>query len=109
MDSLRFDPPSDLADEQLQRLLIDRWLYRGALLALLVVLAILVTTLSAGGLDSVPRQIVVGVLIVAGGAATIVFVAMRHQDRKLYRLLRDRRRRQRSASGQTEQRGRPPP
>lgn len=80
------------SDQEIEQLLIDRWLYRGGILVLLAIFAILLTVLSGNGLTSLSDRIVAGALVVCGIVATGVFVVMRHQDRALYRTLRDRRR-----------------
>lgn len=80
-----------LDDEALERLLIERWVYRGAMLAVIFLAAITATWIGARGLTGVADQVTVGVLLVLGLAAGVVAFAMRHQDLKIHRELRRRR------------------
>ena len=80
-----------LEDGALERLLIERWLYRGLMLAVILVAAVTATYLGTRGISGVADQITVGVtLAVALGAAAVAFV-MRQQDLRIHRELRRRR------------------
>jgi len=81
-----------LDDEALERLLVERWLYRGLMLGVILLSAILVSYLGARGLNGAADH---AILIVAVGvtlaAAAVAFV-LRQRDLKIHRELRERRR-----------------
>ena len=86
------DPWDKLPQPELEKLLVERWLYRGGLMAALVVLAVAGTLVASGGVQELPSQILiaaVAALIIAGAA---VFIAMRRRDHQMLRELRRRRR-----------------
>jgi hypothetical protein len=80
-----------LDDDSLGRLLIERWLYRGMMLAVILVAAIGATYLGARGLGGLPDQVTVAVLLALALAAAGVAFAMRQQDLRIHRELRRRR------------------
>lgn len=87
----------DLTEAELEHLLVERWLYRGGILALILTFAILITVLVSRGLESLADQILVGVLVFFTLLSAGVFVYLREQDRRIYRMVRDLRRRKRGA------------
>jgi len=81
----------DLDDEALERLLVERWLYRGILLGVLLLAAIVTTFLGIRGLVDRVDQITVGALLALALAAGAVAFTMRQGDLKIHRELRRRR------------------
>jgi len=80
-----------LDDRRLEALLVERWLYRGALLAVIFTTAIVVTWLGTRGLRGILDQVTVGALVtLALGVAAVAFT-MRQQDLRMLRELRRRR------------------
>jgi hypothetical protein len=82
-----------LADEALGRLLVERWLYRGLLLGVIFIAAIVVTYLGARGLHGVGDYLTLVVAVAVGLAAAAVAFVMRLHDLRIHRELRERRRR----------------
>jgi hypothetical protein len=82
-----------LDDEELERLLVERWLYRGAMLAVIFTAAVIVTWLGTRGLRGLADGITVGVLLALALAAGAAAFAMRRQDLRIMRELRLRRQR----------------
>ncbi|MBI2526372.1 MAG: hypothetical protein HYV93_10345 [Candidatus Rokubacteria bacterium] len=80
-----------LDDDGLERLLVERWLYRGAMLAVIFMSAVIVTWLGARGLRGLVDQVTVGVLVALGLAAGAVAFTMRRQDLRIHLELRHRR------------------
>jgi hypothetical protein len=80
-----------LDDDSLERLLIERWLYRGMMLAVILVAAIGATYLGARGLSGLTDQVTVVVLVALALAAASVAFVMRQQDLRIHRELRRRR------------------
>ena len=80
-----------LDEAALERLLVERWLYRGALLGVVLLAAILTTYMGVRGIGGLADQVTVAVLLAltfaAGGAAFV----MRQGDLKIHRELRRRR------------------
>src|SRR5262245_53836996 len=58
-----------LADEALQRLLIERWLYRGLMLCVVFVAAVIVTWVGSRGFSGPGDRITVGMLLALAIAA----------------------------------------
>jgi len=81
----------DLDDEALERLLVDRWLYRGILLGVLLLAAVVTSFLGIRGLVDRADQITVGALLALALAAGAVAFTMRQGDLKIHRELRRRR------------------
>ena len=81
-----------LNDDGLERLLLERWLYRGALLGVMLVAAIAVTYLGIQGVTSLVDRLTVGALVALGIAAGVITFIMRQHDIKIHRELRRRRR-----------------
>ena len=83
-----------LDDATLERLLVERWLFRGLLLTVMLAAAIAVTYIGMAGVSSLMDQLTVGALLVlAFSAGTVVFI-MRLTDIRVHRELRRRRVRQ---------------
>lgn len=79
-------------DDALERLLVERWLYRGGLLAIMLLSAIALTYLGLRGIDTLTDRLTVGVVIALGLVAGAVGVVMRLVDRRIHQELRRRRR-----------------
>lgn len=88
---MRDDEWRALDDESLERLLIERWLYRGLMLAVILVAAIAATYVASQGVDGVVAQVTLGVLVALALAAGAVVFVMRQQDLRVHRELRRRR------------------
>lgn len=80
-----------LDDEALERLLVERWLYRGILLGVIFLAAVVTSYLGVRGLADRADQITVGALLALGLAAAVVAFTMRQGDLKIHRELRRRR------------------
>ena len=81
-----------LDDSGLERLLLERWLHRGAMLGVMLVAAIVTTYLGTKGITSLADRLTVGALVTLGVAAGVVAFVMRQQDLRIHRELRRRRR-----------------
>ena len=80
-----------LDDQALERLLVERWVYRGILLGVIFLAAIITTYFGVRGfVDRADQITVVAFLALACAAATGAFT-MRQQDLKIHRELRRRR------------------
>jgi hypothetical protein len=80
-----------LSDEALERMLIERWLYRGLMLGVIFLAAIIATWLGARGLQGLGDRLTVGAVLALALAAAAVAFAMRQQDLRMHRELRRRR------------------
>ena len=80
-----------LDDEPLERLLVERWVYRGILLGVIFLAAIITTYLGVRGLVDRADQITIVALLALAFAAGAVAFTMRQQDLKIHRELRRRR------------------
>ena len=80
-----------LDDEALERLLVERWLYRGLLLGVIFLAAIVTTYLGVRGLVDRADQITAGALVAVAFAAAAGAFAMRQGDLKIHQELRRRR------------------
>jgi hypothetical protein len=80
-----------LGDEALERLLVERWLYRGLMLAVMLAAAILTTYLGLRGPTTLADRITVGAVLGLGVAAGAVAFVMRLGDLRIHRELRRRR------------------
>jgi hypothetical protein len=80
-----------LDEEALERMLVERWLYRGMMLGVVFLAAVVTTWLGVRGVASVADQITVGALVALALAAAAVAFAMRVQDLRIHRELRRRR------------------
>ncbi len=82
-----------LSDDALEKLLIERWLYRGVLLVLMLAAALLTTYLGTEGLRTAAERLTIaGLVCITLGAGAALFV-MRATDIRMHRELRGRRRR----------------
>ena len=80
-----------LDDDALERLLVERWLYRGVTLGVTLLAAVAVTWLGLRGVTTLIDQVTVGVLVALAFAAGILGFAMRQQDLRIHREIRRRR------------------
>lgn len=80
-----------LDEEALERLLVERWLYRGMMLGVMMLAAIVVTYLGVRGIASRVDQVTVGALLALALVAAAVAFTMREQDLRIHRELRRRR------------------
>lgn len=79
-------------DEALERLLVERWLYRGAMLAVMLISAAITTYVAAQGVATLADWVSVGALLALGVAAAVVAFVMRLGDIRILKELRRRRR-----------------
>jgi len=80
-----------LDDESLERLLVERWLYRGLMLAIMLAAAIVTTYLGMRGIATLLDQLTVAALLALALAAGAVAFTMRLADLRMHRELRRRR------------------
>jgi hypothetical protein len=81
-----------LDDHELESLLVQRWLYRGSMLGVILVAAIVATYFGMSGISGLVSQVSVGVVLAVALAAAVKAFAMRQQDLRIHRELRRRRR-----------------
>ena len=79
--------------DALERLLVERWLYRGAMLAVTLVAAVVSTYLGIRGVTTWADWLTVGAAAAIGGAAAIIAFVMRLTDIRIHKELQRRRRR----------------
>lgn len=79
-------------DETLERLLVERWLYRGAMLAVMLISAFITTYLAVQGVTTLAETLTVGALLALALAAAVVAFVMRLGDLRIHKELRRRRR-----------------
>lgn len=89
----------ELDDDALERLLVERWLYRGMTLGVILLAAVAATYLGVRGVTTLVDQVTVGVLVALALAAGALGFAMRREDLRIHRELRRRH---------TPRRGEPP-
>ena len=80
-----------LDDEALERVLVERWLYRGMTLGVILVAAVAATYLGTQGVTTLMEHVTVGLLVALALAAGAVGYAMRQEDLRIHRELRRRR------------------
>lgn len=80
----------DKDDAALERLLVERWLYRGGMLAIMVLSAVLTTYLGIRGVSTTADALSVGALLSLALAAAVVAFVMRLVDLRIHRELRRR-------------------
>jgi len=80
-----------LDDEALERLLIERWLRRGVMLAVILLAAIGATWFGIRGVETVMDHVTVGVFVALALAAGALGFSMRQEDLRIQRELRRRR------------------
>jgi hypothetical protein len=79
-----------LDDDALERLLVERWLYRGLLLAVIFVTALAVTWLGAGGAPRLVDRVTICTLLALAAAVAVVAFLMRQEDLRIIHELRRR-------------------
>ncbi|MFZ1061400.1 MAG: hypothetical protein WAP47_19680 [Candidatus Rokuibacteriota bacterium] len=80
----------DKDDETLERLLVERWLYRGGMLAVMLLSAIISTYLGIQGVTTLADMITIGALLALAVTAAVVAFVMRLADLRIHRELRRR-------------------
>jgi len=80
-----------LDEAALERLLVERWVHRGALLGVVFLAAILTTYMGVRGIGGLADQVTVAVLVFLALAAAGAAFAMRQTDLRIHRELRRRR------------------
>jgi len=88
-----------LDDRALEELLVERWLYRGILLGIVFMAAVVTTLLGARGLAGLRDQVLVGVLVALTLTLGAIVFAMRQRDLEIHRELYRRRRPRREGDG----------
>ena len=78
-------------DETLEHLLVERWLYRGAMLAIMFISAVISTYVGLQGVTSLADMITVGALLALAVTAAASAFVMRQADLRIHRELRRRR------------------
>jgi arginine exporter protein ArgO len=81
----------DKDDKALEHLLVERWLYRGGMLAVMLLSAITSTYLGIQGVTTLSDMITVGALLALGVTAAGIAFVMRLADLRIHRELRRRR------------------
>jgi hypothetical protein len=79
--------------EALERLLVERWLYRGGMMAVMFLAAVLTTYLGIRGVTSVADMVAVAAFVALAVAAGVVAFIMRLGDIRIHKELRKRRER----------------
>jgi len=82
----------DKDDAALEQLLVERWLYRGGMLAVMLLSAVVITYLGIQGVTTLADMLTIGALLGLAMAAAIVAFVMRLADRKIHLEMRRRRR-----------------
>jgi len=80
-----------LNDDALEKLLIERWLFRGVLIVAMLAGAVLTTYLGGAGLATAFERLAVGALVCVTLSAGAAALAMRAKDLRIHRELRRRR------------------
>ena len=80
-----------LNDQALERLLVERWLYRGVLLAVMLAAAIVTTYFGVRGVATLMDRLTVGALVALAISAGVVAFVMRLADIRMQKELRRRR------------------
>lgn len=80
-----------LDDAALERLLMERWLYRGVMLAIMLAAAITATYFGSRGVSTFMDWLTMGVLLALTLSAGAVAFVMRLADIRIHRELRRRR------------------
>jgi len=78
-------------DETLERLLVERWLYRGGMLGVMLISAILTAYLGIRGVTTLADTVAVGAFLALAVAAAVVAFIMRLGDIQIHKELRRRR------------------
>jgi hypothetical protein len=82
----------DKDEEALERLLLERWLYRGGMLAVMLLAAIVTTFLGTRGVTTWGDVATVVALVALALSAAVTAFVMRLEDIRIYRELFRRRR-----------------
>lgn len=82
---------TQLTEAELEHLLVERWLYRGLMLGIMLVIAILTTYIASRGLTALVDLVSVGVLVTLALVAAATAFLIRRQDLKIHQELRRRR------------------
>ena len=88
---MRQDTWRQLDDEALERLLIERWLLRGATLLVILLAAIAATWFGMRGVETMVDHVTVGVFLALALAAGALAFFMRQDELRIRRELRRRR------------------
>ena len=80
----------DKDDAALEQLLVERWLYRGGMLAVILLSAVLTTYLGIRGVSTFADTLTIGALLSLALAAAVVAFVMRLVDLRIHRELRRR-------------------
>jgi hypothetical protein len=88
---MRDDKWRDLDDEALEHRLVERWLYRGLMLGVILLAAIAVTYLGLRGVATRADWVTITALLALGLAAAGLAFTMRQEDLRIIRELRRRR------------------
>src|SRR3972149_5169790 len=80
----------DKDDAALEQLLVERWLYRGGMLAVILLSAVLTTYLGIRGVSTLADTLTLGALLGLALAAAVVAFVMRLVDLRIHRELRRR-------------------
>lgn len=81
----------EMDEKALERLLVERWLYRGSILAVMLLAAIATTVMGLRGVATIVDMLTVGALVALALAAAVVAFVMRLADIRIHRELRRRR------------------
>ena len=82
----------DKDDTALEGLLVERWLYRGGMLAIMLLAAVAVTFLGVRGVATTADRLTIVALLALALAAAVVAFVMRVVDRRIHLELRRRNR-----------------
>ncbi len=89
---MRDEDWQELGDDALERLLVERWLYRGLMLGIIFAAAIVATYLGLSGISGLVSRVTIAVVLALALAAGAVAFVMRQQDLRIHRELHRRRR-----------------
>jgi len=79
-------------DTALEELLVERWLYRGGMLAIMLLSAVATTLLGIRGVATTADRLAIVALLGLAAAAAVVAFVMRLTDRRIHLELRRRKR-----------------
>jgi hypothetical protein len=82
---------SKLDDDALEKLLLERWLFRGVLIVVMLAGAVMTTYLGGAGLPTLVDRLAVSALVCITLSAGGIALAMRGTDLRIHRELRRRR------------------
>lgn len=83
---------AELTDDALEKLLVERLLFRGVLLVVMTVAAVLATYVGMQGLSTFSDRLTLGALVCLTFSAGAGVFVMRTKDIRIHRELRRRRR-----------------